>query len=157
MIGARDLAFPRLNLASFYVYLFGGFVTISAIISGGVDTGWTFYAPYSSIFSNSYVIGTIVGIVIAGFSSIFTGLNFIVTTHKMRAAGMTWFRLPLFVWGLYATSVILVLATPVLAITLVLIALERIFISVYLILHSVAIHCCFNICFGSIRIQQSTS
>lgn len=127
MIGARDLAFPRLNLASFYIYIIGGLFTLSAIIAGGVDTGWTFYAPYSSIFSNSNVILTVVGIVIAGFSSIFTGLNFIVTIHKMRTTGMTWFRLPLFIWALYATSVILVLATPILAMTLVLIALERIF------------------------------
>lgn len=127
MIGARDLAFPRLNLASYYIYLIGGIITISSIIAGGVDTGWTFYTPYSTMFSNSYVIATIVGVFIAGFSSIFTGLNFIVTIHKMRATGMTWFRLPLFIWALYSTSIILVLATPVLAITLVLIAIERIF------------------------------
>lgn len=127
MIGASDLAFPRLNLASFYIYLIGGLFTLGAILAGGVDTGWTFYTPYSTVFSNSYVIATIIGIFIAGFSSIFTGLNFIVTIHKMRTVGMTWFRLPLFIWGLYATSVILVLATPVLAITLVLIAIERIF------------------------------
>lgn len=127
MIGARDLAFPRLNLASFYIYVIGGLCTLGAIVAGGVDTGWTFYTPYSTIFSNSYVIATIVGIFIAGFSSIFTGLNFIITIHKMRTLGMTWFRLPLFIWAIYATSVILVLATPVLAMTLVLIGIERIF------------------------------
>ena len=127
MIGARDLAFPRLNLASWYIYLLGGLFTFSAILCGGVDTGWTFYTPYSTMFSNSYVIATAVGVFITGFSSIFTGLNFIVTVHTMRAPGMTWFRLPLFIWSLYSTSVILVLATPVLAITLALIALERIF------------------------------
>ncbi|HXW53416.1 MAG TPA: cytochrome c oxidase subunit I, partial [Myxococcota bacterium] len=127
MIGARDLAFPRLNLASFYIYVVGGLFTLSALVAGGVDTGWTFYTPYSTVFSNSYVIATIAGVFVAGFSSIFTGLNFIVTIHKMRAPGLTWFRLPLFIWGIYATSVILVLATPILAITLVLIAIERIF------------------------------
>jgi cytochrome c oxidase subunit 1 len=127
MIGARDLAFPRLNLASWYIYILGGLFTLSAIVVGGVDTGWTFYTPYSTMFSNSYVIATTTGVFITGFSSIFTGLNFIVTIHKMRAAGMTWFRLPLFIWSIYATSVILVLATPVLAVTLLLIGLERIF------------------------------
>lgn len=127
MIGARDLAFPRLNLASWYIYIFGGLFTLAAAIAGGVDTGWTFYTPYSTMFSNSYVIATAVGVFITGFSSILTGLNFIITLHKMRAPGMTWFNLPLFLWSLYATSVILVLATPVLAVTLLLIALERIF------------------------------
>ena len=127
MIGARDLAFPRLNLASWYIYAVGGCFTLGAVIAGGVDTGWTFYTPYSTMFSNSYVIATAVGVFITGFSSILTGLNFIVTIHRLRAPGMTWFRLPLFLWSTYATSVILVLATPVLAITLLLIALERIF------------------------------
>jgi cytochrome c oxidase subunit 1 len=127
MIGARDVAFPKLNLASFYIYIIGGLFTLGALASGGVDTGWTFYTPFSTMFSNSYVVATIIGVFIAGFSSIFTGLNFIITIHKMRAPGMTWFRLPLFIWGLYATSVILVLATPVLAITLALIAFERLF------------------------------
>jgi cytochrome c oxidase subunit 1 len=125
MIGARDLAFPRLNLASWYVYIIGGLFTFLAIITGGVDTGWTFYTPYSSSFSNSAVVATIVGVFITGFSSIFTGLNFIVTIHRMRAPGMSWSRLPLFVWSHYATSLILVLATPVLAITLTLIGLEK--------------------------------
>ena len=125
MIGAKDLAFPRLNLASWYIFVLGGLLALYAILLGGVDTGWTFYTPYSSTYSNSYVILMAMGVFIAGFSSIFTGLNFVVTTHKMRAPGLHWFRLPLFVWALYSTSVILVLATPVLAITLALVALER--------------------------------
>jgi cytochrome c oxidase subunit 1 len=127
MIGARDLAFPRLNLASWYIYMVGGIFTLGAALAGGIDTGWTFYTPYSTMFSNSYVIATAVGVFINGFSSILTGLNFIVTIHKMRAPGLTWFKLPLFLWSIYATSVILVLATPVLAVTLLLIALERLF------------------------------
>ncbi len=125
MIGARDLAFPRLNLISWYVYILGGLFVIVTIITGGVDTGWTFYTPFSSMFSNSHVIVAIFGIAIVGFSSIFTGINFIVTIHKLRAPGMTWFRLPLFVWAIYGTSLVMVLATPVLAITLVLIIIER--------------------------------
>ncbi len=125
MIGARDMAFPRLNLISWYVFMLGGLFAVFAILVGGVDTGWTFYTPYSSTYSNSWVIAMAVGIFINGFSSIFTGLNFIVTVHKLRAPGMTWFRLPLFVWTLYSTSLIFVLATPVLAITLTLVALER--------------------------------
>ena len=97
MIGAQDLAFPRLNLASWYVFMLGGLITLVTMIVGGVDTGWTFYTPYSSMFSNGYVIATAVGVFITGFSSIFTGLNFIATVHRMRAPGMTWFRLPLFI------------------------------------------------------------
>src|SRR5881392_1218137 len=127
MIGARDVAFPRLNLASWYLFMAGGIFALWSIISGGVDTGWTFYTPYSSTYANGHVIAMATGIFIAGFGSILTGLNFIVTTHKMRAPGMTWMRLPLFVWSLYTTSIILVLATPVLAITLALMALERAF------------------------------
>lgn len=127
MIGARDVAFPRLNLVSWYLFIGGGAFALWAIVSGGVDTGWTFYTPYSSTYANGHVIAMATGIFIAGFGSIATGLNFIVTVHKMRAPGLTWHRLPLFVWSLYATSVILVLATPVLAITLVLMALERAF------------------------------
>jgi cytochrome c oxidase subunit 1 len=127
MIGARDLAFPRLNLASWYVYILGGLFTLIAAAAGGVDTGWTFYTPYSSIYSNTHVALTVVGIFITGFSSILTGLNFIVTVHTMRAPGMTWFRMPLFVWAHYATSIIFILGTPVVAITLVLVALERLF------------------------------
>jgi len=126
MIGARDLAFPRLNLASWYIFMAGGLFTLAAAAAGGVDTGWTFYTPYSSVYSNTNVILTAVGVFITGFSSILTGLNFIVTIHTMRAPGLTWFRLPLFIWGHYATSLIFVLGTPVLAITLVLLAMERI-------------------------------
>jgi cytochrome c oxidase subunit 1 len=127
MIGARDLAFPRLNLASWYVYILGGLFTLTAAAAGGVDTGWTFYTPYSSIYSNTHVALTVIGIFITGFSSILTGLNFIVTIHTMRAPGMTWFRMPLFVWAHYATSIIFILGTPVIAITLTLVALERLF------------------------------
>jgi cytochrome c oxidase subunit I len=127
MIGAKDLAFPRINLASWYLYSIGGIFTLWAIIAGGVDTGWTFYTPFSTTYSNSYVGLTIVGIFIAGFSSIFTGLNFIVTVHRMRAPGMTWFRLPLFVWANYATSLIIILGTPVVAITLLMVLVERVF------------------------------
>ena len=127
MIGARDLAFPRLNLASWYIFIIGGLFTLAAAAAGGVDTGWTFYTPYSSIYSNTHVALTVVGIFITGFSSILTGLNFIVTIHKMRAPGLTWFRLPLFIWSIYATSIIFILGTPVIAITLLLVALERLF------------------------------
>jgi cytochrome c oxidase subunit 1 len=126
MIGARDLAFPRLNLLSWYLFMAGGLTVLAALLFGGVDTGWTFYAPYSTTYAHSAVVIVILGIVIAGFGSILTGLNFIVTVHTMRAPGMTWFRLPLFVWSNYATSIILVLATPVLAITTLLVAVERI-------------------------------
>ena len=125
MIGARDLAFPRVNLLSWYIYVVGGLFTMYALVSGGVDTGWTFYTPYSTMFSNTQVIAAAMGIFIVGFSSILTGLNFIVTIHTMRAPGMTWLRLPLFVWANYATSLIFVLGTPVLAITLLLVAIER--------------------------------
>lgn len=127
MIGAKDMAFPRLNLASWYVFMIGGTVSTAAIVIGGVDTGWTFYTPYSSTYSNSAVITTALGAFITGFSSILTGLNFIVTIHKMRAPGMTWFRMPLFIWSNYAASVIMVLATPVLAIAIFLVFLERAF------------------------------
>ncbi len=125
MIGARDLAFPKLNLLSWYIYIIGGLITFLVVVTGGVDTGWTFYTPYSSMFSNTAVIQAAAGIFIVGFSSILTGLNFIITIHKMRAPGMTWFRMPLFLWSIYATSLIMVLATPILAITLALLALER--------------------------------
>jgi cytochrome c oxidase subunit I len=127
MIGAKDLAFPRLNLLSWYIYNAGGILAIWAMLHGGVDTGWTFYAPLSTTYSNSWVTVTGVGIFINGFSSILTGLNFLVTIHKMRAPGMTWFRLPLFIWGLYATSIIFILGTPVIAITVLLVAAERLF------------------------------
>jgi len=125
MIGARDLAFPRLNLASWYLFGLGGLFTLYALVAGGVDTGWTFYTPYSSMFSNGHVIAVIVGVFVVGFSSIFTAINLMVTTHRLRAPGMTWFRLPIFVWSHYATSVVMLLATPVLSITLLLVALER--------------------------------
>ncbi|MBV9580064.1 MAG: cytochrome c oxidase subunit I [Chloroflexi bacterium] len=126
MIGARDLAFPRLNLLSWYIYIVGALFTLGALLMGGVDTGWTFYTPFSTSASTTNVVATVVGIFIVGFSSILTGLNFIVSIHRLRAPGMTWFRMPLFLWSTYATSVILILATPVLATTLLLIAAERI-------------------------------
>jgi len=125
MIGARDLAFPKLNLLSWYIYIVGGLFTLYSAIAGGVDTGWTFYTPYSSTYSNTQVTAVAIGVFITGFSSILTGLNFIVTIHTMRAPGMTWFRLPLFVWAHYATSLIMILGTPVIAITILLVALER--------------------------------
>jgi cytochrome c oxidase subunit 1 len=127
MIGARDLAFPRINLLSWYLLVIGGLFSLFAMLAGGVDTGWTFYTPFSTSYSNTWVIATGLGIFIAGFSSILTGLNFIVTVHRMRAPGMTWFRLPLFVWSNYATAVIQVLGTPVIAVTIVLLACERAF------------------------------
>ncbi len=125
MIGARDVAFPRLNLLSWYFFIAGALLATYALIKGGIDTGWTFYTPYSSAFAKGEVSLAIVGVFLAGFSSIFTGINFLVTVHKMRAPGMTWFRLPLFVWAIYATSLIQVLGTPVVAITLLLVAIER--------------------------------
>jgi cytochrome c oxidase subunit 1 len=124
MLGAEDVAFPRLNLASWYVYVLGSFFALYSIISGSVDTGWTFYTPYSTD-TTAAVIPMTLGLFIIGFSSIFTGINFIVTIHKLRAPGMTWFRMPLFVWGIYATGIIQVLATPVLGITLLLLIAER--------------------------------
>ena len=127
MIGANDLAFPRLNLLSWYVFVGGSLFTVADLIIGGVDTGWTFYAPYSSTFSNTYVIPALLGVIIVGFSSILTGLNFVVTIHTMRAPGMTWFRMPIFVWTHYATSLIFLLGTPVITITLILLVLERAF------------------------------
>src|SRR5690242_3355822 len=127
MIGAKDLAFPKLNLFSWYIFVVGGLFTLYALINGGVDTGWTFYTPFSTVSSTTNVIPTALGVFITGFSSILTGLNFIVTMHKMRAPGMTWFRMPLFLWSTYATSVINVLGTPVIAITIALVAVERIF------------------------------
>lgn len=125
MIGARDMAFPRLNLFSWYLYMAAGVFTIAMLLLGGVDTGWTFYTPFSTMFSNTHVILAAVGVFVVGFSSILTGINILVTVHSLRAPGMQWFRLPLFVWAMYATSVVMVLATPVLAMTLALIALER--------------------------------
>ena len=127
MIGAKDLAFPRINLFSWYLLMVGGVLMMYTILTGGVDTGWTFYAPLSTAFLNTHVVTAALAIFIAGFSSILTGLNFIVTVHRMRAPGMTWSRLPLFVWANYATSIIQVLGTPVLAISLMLVALDRVF------------------------------
>lgn len=127
MIGARDLAFPRLNLLSWYIYVIAGLFTVIVLIAGGVDTGWTFYTPLSTMYANGNVILAATAVFVVGFSSVLTGLNFIVTVHKLRCPGMTWGRLPLFVWSIYATSMILVLATPVLSITLLLISAERLF------------------------------
>jgi cytochrome c oxidase subunit 1 len=125
MLGAKDVAFPRLNLASYYLWVTGALFALVSIITGAVDTGWTFYTPYSTTTSTS-VISMVFGAFILGFSSIFTGLNFVVTIHKMRPPGMTWFRMPLFLWGLYGTAIIQILATPVLGITLLLIIAERV-------------------------------
>ncbi len=126
-IGAKDVAFPKLNLLSWYVFMLGGVVTVSALMRGGVDTGWTFYTPFSTSYSTTYVVAAAIGIFISGFSSIMTGINFIATIHRMRAPGLSWFRLPIFIWSMYATSLIFVLATPVLAITLLMVGVERIF------------------------------
>jgi cytochrome c oxidase subunit I len=125
MIGARDLAFPKINLLSWYIYMVSAVIGLWAMVAGGVDTGWTFYTPFSTSASTTNVVPTAVALFINGFSSILTGLNFIVTIHTMRAPGLTWFRLPLFVWALYATSLIQILGTPVIAITLALVGLER--------------------------------
>jgi cytochrome c oxidase subunit 1 len=125
MVGAKDLAFPKINLGSWYIFIGGAFFSLMAMVMGGVDSGWTFYTPLSSGYLKTNVVTMAVGIIFAGFSSIFTGLNFIVTVHRMRAPGLTWGRLPLFVWSNYAASLIMILGTPVLAITLTLLALER--------------------------------
>jgi cytochrome c oxidase subunit I len=127
MLGAKDLAFPVINLLSWYLYVIGALIGTAAMTFGGVDTGWTFYAPLSTQYAYGNVALTIVGAFLAGFSSILTGLNFIITTHKMRAPGLTWFRLPLFVWAHYAASLLQLLATPVLAITLLALLVERLF------------------------------
>ncbi len=127
MVGARDLAFPRLNLLSWYIFNIGGIFAFWAMMHGGIDTGWTFYTPYSTTYASTHVLPTALGIFIAGFSSILTGLNFVVTVHRMRAPGLTWFRLPLFVWAMYATSLIIILGTPVVAVTILLVGAERLF------------------------------
>jgi cytochrome c oxidase subunit 1 len=127
MIGAKDLAFPRINLLSWYLYIIAGCLMLHCILTGGVDTGWTFYTPFSTAFSNTKVIEAGLAIFINGFSSILTGLNFVVTIHRMRAPGMTWSRMPLFLWSHYATSIIFLLGTPVIAITLLLVVFERAF------------------------------
>jgi cytochrome c oxidase subunit 1 len=125
MIGARDLAFPRLNLASWYIYVIAGVLTLWAMTTGGIDTGWTFYTPYSTAASTTKVIPVAIGVFILGFSSILTALNFIVTIHTMRAPGLRWFRMPLFIWAIYATSIVTILGTPVIAITIALVGIER--------------------------------
>jgi cytochrome c oxidase subunit I len=127
MLGARDVAFPRLNLISWYLFVAAGIVLLWALFAGGIDTGWTFYTPLASAYSRSHVVAAVVAIFISGFSSIATGLNFIVTIHRLRAPGMTWHKMPVFLWSLYATSVLFVLATPNLAMTLLLLTFERVF------------------------------
>jgi cytochrome c oxidase subunit 1 len=126
MIGAKDLAFPRINLLSWYLYIAGGLLFLHCMLNGGVDTGWTFYTPFSTLTNTNFIEAGL-AIFLAGFSSIFTGLNFIVTIHRMRAPGLTWDRLPLFIWANYATSLIMILGTPVIAITIVLVTVERLF------------------------------
>jgi len=126
MLGAKDVAFPRLNLASLYLYWTGSLLALVAMVTGGIDTGWTFYTPYSTSTQGSVGL-MVLGIFIIGFSSIFTGINFIATIHKLRAPGMTWWNMPLFVWSIYATSIIQIVATPVLGITLLLLLMERLF------------------------------
>jgi len=126
MLGAKDVAFPRLNLASYYIYVTGMLILLAGMVFGGIDTGWTFYTPYSSTTGGSVTLMTF-GVFVLGFSSIFTGINFIATIHNLRAPGMGWYQMPLFAWGMYATAIIQVLATPILAITLVLLIMERVF------------------------------
>ena len=125
MLGAKDVAFPRVNLMSFHLYVIGMVILVAAILTGGLDTGWTFYTPYSTVVSQTSVVTAVMGAFVLGFSSILTGLNFVVTIHKMRPEGMSFFKMPLFLWALYATAIIQILATPVLGITLLLIAVER--------------------------------
>jgi cytochrome c oxidase subunit 1 len=127
MLGARDLAFPRLNLLSWYLFVASGLIVLAGLIGGSVDTGWTFYEPLSSGYSSGALVIVVGGIFVNGFSSILTGLNFVVTTHRLRAPGLTWYRLPIFCWSNYATSLILMLATPILAVTLFLVAAEHFF------------------------------
>jgi cytochrome c oxidase subunit I len=125
MVGAKDLAFPKINLLSWYIYIVGATFGLIATLTGGLDTGWTLYTPYSTAYATTNVVLPATGLFITGFSSILTGFNFIVTIHKMRAPGLTWFRLPLFVWAQYATSLVMVLGTPVIAITLFMVILDR--------------------------------
>ncbi|HVP29867.1 MAG TPA: cytochrome c oxidase subunit I [Myxococcota bacterium] len=127
MLGAREIAFPRLNLASFWIYVLGGAIVLGGLVAGGADTGWTFYPPYSTSSSPTAVVPILIGVFVLGISSTITGLNFIVTVHALRVRGLTWLRMPLFVWSIYATSIILVLATPVLAMALALIAIDAAF------------------------------
>ena len=125
MLGTKDVAFPKLNLLSFYIYCVGALMLVSTLLMGSVDTGWTFYTPYSKMTGGAVIMAT-GGVFVAGFSSILTGLNFVVTVHKMRAPGQTWNRLPLFIWAIYSTALIQIMATPVLAITVLLLLLERV-------------------------------
>jgi cytochrome c oxidase subunit 1 len=127
MLGARDLAFPRLNLASWYLFMTGGLIALIGLFAGGVDTGWTFYTPLSTDYARGYVVLVCCGIILSGYSSIATGLNFMITIHKLRPPGMGWYQMPLFLWSLYSVSVLYVLATPVLAMAMVLIIFERVF------------------------------
>lgn len=124
LLGAKDVAFPRLNLLSFYLWVTGALLALGSIVTGAVDTGWTFYTPYSTT-TNTNVIAMVAGVFVLGFSSIFTGLNFVVSIHKLRPEGMTWFRMPLFLWGIYGTAILQIMATPVLGITLLLLIAER--------------------------------
>ncbi len=124
LLGAKDVAFPRLNLLSFYLWVTGALIALGSIVTGAVDTGWTFYTPYSTT-TNTNVIAMVAGVFVLGFSSIFTGLNFVVSIHKLRPQGMTWFRMPLFLWGIYGTAILQIMATPVLGITLLLLIAER--------------------------------
>lgn len=126
MLGAKDVAFPRLNLFSLYIYWTGALMALASIVFGGIDTGWTFYTPYSTTTGGAVGIMTL-SVFVLGFSSIFTGVNFIATVHKLRAPGMGWFQLPLFVWSMYATALIQVMATPVIGITTLLLFMERVF------------------------------
>ena len=157
MIGAKDLAFPKLNLASWYIYMLGGLFTLYALVTGGVDTGWTFYTPFSTVSSTTNVIPTALGIFITGFSSILTGLNFIVTIHRMRAPGMTWFRLPLFIWSHYATSLIIVLGTPVSRSRSCSSPPSACSTSASSTRRSAATRCSSSTCSGSTRTRRSTS
>jgi cytochrome c oxidase subunit 1 len=125
MLGTKDVAFPKLNLLSFYIYSLGALFFLYTLARGGLDTGWTLYTPYSTETSTQVIAATL-GVFILGFSSILTGVNFIVTIHKMRAPGLTWMRMPLFVWSIYATSIIQILATPILAVTVFLLTIERV-------------------------------
>ncbi|NNE09470.1 MAG: cytochrome c oxidase subunit I [Gemmatimonadetes bacterium] len=124
MLGAKDVAFPRLNLMSWYLWLIGAAFTVFSLVNGGADTGWTFYTPYSTQ-TDGAIISITMGVFILGFSSIFTGLNFLVTIHRLRPPGMTWFKMPLFLWGIYGTAIMQVLATPVIGITMLLLIVER--------------------------------
>ena len=156
MLGAKDVAFPRLNLLSFYLYLAGAVVALGGMLYGGADTGWTFYTPYSTT-TVTKVAPILLGAFILGFSSILTGLNFIVTTHTMRAPGITWGRIPLFVWSIYATSVIQILATPVLGMTLLLVFVEHTFGWGSSTRRGAATRCCSSTSSGSTRTPPSTS